>query len=134
MATNTGITVAFFLAMIGGLIITVTSVINTVWFSYGAESFGGYGNYMRSVMDGYHNFMGSNAGSNGFLASLSLIGVICGVIVLMSAIMLRVSPQQHVVWSIVIIAFSVASFFGMGGFFIGAILGIVAGAFDLSIR
>jgi predicted benzoate:H+ symporter BenE len=38
------------------------------------------------------------------------------------------------IWAIVIIVFSAISFVGMGGFFIGAILGIIGGAFDLSIR
>lgn len=55
--TNTATMVAFVLALIGGLIVLVTSVINAVWFSYRATSFGGYGSYMRGVMDGYHSFM-----------------------------------------------------------------------------
>lgn len=132
--TNTATMIAFVLALIGGLIVLVTSVINAVWFSYGATSFGGYGSYMRGVMDGYHSFMGSNASSTGFFASLSIIGVVCGVIVVMSAILLQVNPRQHVIWAVVIIAFSAISFVGMGGFFIGAILGIFAGVFDLSLK
>ena len=132
--TNTATTVAFLLALVGGLIVLISSIVNAVWFSYGASSFGGYGSYMRGVMDGYHNFMGSNADSTGFLASLSIVGVVCGVIVVMSAIMLKVNPRQHVVWAVIIIAFSALSFVGMGGFFIGAIIGIIAGVFDLSLR
>jgi bacteriorhodopsin len=60
--------------------------------------------------------------------------VICGVIVLMSAIMLKVQPQQHMIWAIVIIVFSAVSFVGMGGYFIGAVLGIVGGLFVLATR
>ena len=37
--TNTATMIAFVLALIGGLIVLVTSVINAVWFSYGATSF-----------------------------------------------------------------------------------------------
>jgi hypothetical protein len=37
-------------------------------------------------------------------------------------------------WAIVIIVFSVVSFVGMGGFFIGALLGIIGGAFVLFTR
>ena len=85
-------------------------------------------------MDGYHNFMGNNGNSYGFLAGISLVAVICGVIVLMAAIMLRVQPQQKVIWAIVIIVFSAVSFVGMGGFFIGAILGIVGGLFVFATR
>jgi len=54
--------------------------------------------------------------------------------VIMSAIMLRVHPQEHMTWAIVIIVFSAVSFVGMGGFFIGALLGIIGGAFDLSVN
>ena len=132
--TNTATMVAFVMALIGGLIVFVTSVINAVWFSYGATAFGGYGSYMRGVMDGYHSFMGNSASSTGFFTSLSIIGLVCGVIVVMSTIVLQVNPRQHVVWAVVIIAFSAISFVGMGGFFIGAILGIIAGVFDLSLR
>lgn len=134
MATNSGITFAYIVSGLGGLIILVTSILNVVWFSYGAPDFGGYGGYMRGVINGYHDFMGSYSSSYGFLASISLVAVICGVIVLMGAIMLRVQPHQHTSWAIVIIVFSAISFVGMGGYFIGALLGIVGGAFTLSIR
>lgn len=136
MATNTniGTTFAFILSLLGGLIIAIISIINVVWFSGGATGFGAYGSYMRGAMDGYHNFMGTYATSNTFFVGLSLVAVVCGVIVLMSAILLQVQPHQHTVWAIVIIAFSIISFVGMGGYFVGAILGIVGGAFVLATR
>ena len=134
MATNIGTTFAYIVSLVGGLIILIASILNVVWYSSGAPNFGGYGSYVGGMMDGYHNFMGSYGGSYGFLAGISLVGVICGVIVLMGAIMLRVQPRDHMIWAIVIIVFSAISFVGMGGFFIGAILGIIGGAFDLSIR
>ncbi|MGD0995442.1 MAG: DUF6114 domain-containing protein [Candidatus Bathyarchaeia archaeon] len=134
MTANQGITFAYIVSLVGGLIILIASILNVVWYSSGAPNFGGYGSFMRGMMDGYHNFMGSYGGSYGFLAGISLVGVICGVIVLMGAIMLRVQPRDHMIWAIVIIVFSAISFVGMGGFFIGAILGIIGGAFDLSIR
>jgi hypothetical protein len=134
MATNIGTTFAFIVSLIGGLIITIVSALNVVWYSSGAQNFGGYGGYMRGMMNGYHNFMGNYGGSYGFLAGISLVAVICGVIVLMSAIMLKVQPQQPMIWAIVIIVFSVVSFVGMGGYFIGAVLGIVGGLFVLTTR
>jgi hypothetical protein len=134
MATNIGTIFAFIVSLVGGLIILIASALNVVWYSSGASNFGGYGSYMRGMMDGYHNFMGSYGGSYGFLAGISLVAVICGVIVLMSAIMLRAQPHQHMLWAIVIIVFSAVSFVGMGGYFIGAILGIIGGAFVLATR
>jgi hypothetical protein len=50
------------------------------------------------------------------------------------AAMLRAHPQEHTMWGIVIIIFSALSFVGMGGFFIGALLGIIGGAFAISYR
>ncbi len=122
------------MSLVGGLVIFVVSLLNVVWFSSGATGFGGYGSYMRGMMDGYHNFMGNYASSTSFFAELSVVAVICGVIVLFGAIMLKVQPNQQVSWAIIIIAFSAVSFVGMGGYFIGAILGIVGGAFVLATR
>jgi hypothetical protein len=134
MATNIGTIFAFIVSLVGGLIILIASALNVVWYSSGASNFGGYGSYMRGMMGGYHNFMGIYGGSYGFLAGISLVAVICGVIVLMSAIMLKVQPQQPMIWAIVTIVFSAVSFVGMGGYFIGAILGIIGGAFVLATR
>jgi hypothetical protein len=134
MATNQGITFAYIVSLIGGLIILIASILNVLWYSSGASNFGGYGIYVGGMMDGYHNFMGTYGSSYGFLAGISLVAVICGVIVVMSAIILRLNPQQHMIWAIVIIVFSAVSFVGMGGFFIGAILGIVGGLFVIATR
>ena len=95
MATNQGTTLAFIVSLIGGLIIFIFSILNVVWFSSGASNFGGYGSFMRGMMDGNHNFMGSYASSTSFFAGLSLVAVICSVIVIIGAVMLRVQPHQH---------------------------------------
>jgi hypothetical protein len=64
------------------------------------------------------------------------IAFVSGIIVLVSAIMLNKRPEQATRWGVLTLIFSVASFFGgfgwsRGGFFIGAILGIVGGALAL---
>ena len=134
MATNQGLTFAFIVSLIGGLIVLIVSFLNFVWFLSGAQNFGGYGSYMRGAMDGYHGFMGTYGSSNTFLAGISVVALVCGVIMLIGAIMLKVDPHQSKLWAILIIVFSVISFVGMGGYFIGAILGIIGGGFELSIR
>jgi len=134
MATNQGLTFAFIVSLVGGLIVLIASTVNFVWFLSGTQNFGGFGNFMRGAMDGYHGFMGSYASSNSFLAGISVVGLVCGVIVLIGAIMLKADPHQSTIWAIIIIAFSVVSFVGMGGYFIGAVLGIVGGAFVLATR
>ncbi len=134
MVTNQGLTFAFIVSLVGGLIVFIASLVNFVWFLSGAVNFGGFGNFMRGAMGGYHGFMGSYGTSNSFLAGISVVGLVCGVIVLIGAIMLKVDPHQSTIWAIIIIAFSLVSFVGMGGYFIGAVLGIVGGAFVLATR
>jgi hypothetical protein len=134
MATNQGPILSYVLSLIGGLIILIASIVNLVWFGSGAPYWGGFGGYMSGMMDGYHNFMGSYGSSYGFLAGISLLSLICGIIIVIGAVMLRVQPRKHMIWATVIIVFSALSFVGMGGYFIGAILGIIGGAFALSFR
>jgi hypothetical protein len=57
------------------------------------------------------------------------LGVVFGVIVIVSAIMLNNKPQEHVTWGSLIVLFSVLSIFGsaMGGFGVGLALGLVGG-------
>jgi hypothetical protein len=67
----------------------------------------------------------------GILTGVGLFGLISGLIVLGSGIMLRVNPGQSVVFGLLILIFSVLSFLGSGGFVIGAILGIIGGIMTL---
>ncbi len=134
LSTSQAFTLAFALSLIGALIVLVVSILNLVWFGTGASFLGGYGGYMHGMMDGYHNFMGNYASSTGFFAGISVVSLICGIILVVTAAMLWVHPQTHVIWAVVIIVFSAVSFVGMGGYFIGAILGIIGGAVALSYK
>jgi hypothetical protein len=134
LASNQGTAFGFIVSLFGGLIIFIISTLNVLWFSSGTGNFGGYGTAMRGAMNGYHNFMGTYSSSSSFFAGLSVVALICGIIVVIGAIMLRVQPHQHLPWAILIVAFSAVSFVGMGGYFIGAVLGIIGGAFELTIR
>ena len=136
MAENkdVGTTFAFVVALIGGIIITIFSALNVLYYSSGTSNLGGYGGYIRGMMAGNHNFFGAYSTSNSFLAGVSLLAVICGVIVMMGAILLTIQPHQHVIWAIVILAFSLVSFVGMGGYFIGATLGVIGAVFELTVN
>jgi predicted benzoate:H+ symporter BenE len=86
------------------------------------------------MMGNYHGFMGIYGASAMFLAVISIIGLISGVIMVIGAAMLKAHPQEHAMWGTVMIVFSAISFVGMGGFFIGALLGIIGGACAISYR
>ena len=60
------------------------------------------------------------------------MSLVCGVIVVFAALVLRVHPQEHVMWGIAIVVFSAVSFVGMGGYFVGAAFGILGGALALT--
>jgi len=76
--------------------------------------------------------MGSAGFPFGLMAGFMLVGIVAGIIVLIGAFMLNSRPSEHMAWGIVILIFSVISFLGMGGFVIGAILGITGGALAMS--
>jgi Family of unknown function (DUF6114) len=62
---------------------------------------------------------------SGFVGAIAVFGLICGIVVLASAVALRLKPNHRQTWGILILVFSILSFFGTGGLGIGAVLGIV---------
>lgn len=62
------------------------------------------------------------------------IGVVSSIVIIVSALMLANNPERAGYLGVVIIALSIVSLFSMGGFIIGAILGIVGGALALTIK
>jgi hypothetical protein len=68
---------------------------------------------------------------SGVLGVMGSFGLVCGGVVLMSAVMLLAKVGQWRTWGVLTLVFSVLSFLGLGGFLIGAILGIVGGILTL---
>jgi hypothetical protein len=68
---------------------------------------------------------------SGFVGLMGVFGLVTGAIVLVSSVMILTNSGQPRTWSILILVFSVLSFISMGGFVVGAILGIVGGALVL---
>jgi len=63
-----------------------------------------------------------------FSIGLGIFGLISGIIVVISSIMLNSEPENHAKWGTLILIFSVLSIFGgMGGYGIGLILGVIGG-------
>jgi len=125
---------AFILSLIGGILMLVGGLISSFWFMSGGLGLGGMMGGFGGMMGGYQSMMGSFGVSFGLMAGLSLIGLISGILVIVGALMLNARPTEHTAWGMIILVFSIISLVGIGGFFIGAILGIVGGAFALSWR
>ena len=65
------------------------------------------------------------------VGGMGAFGLVSGIIVAGSAVMLQTNPDRQRTWGVLILVFSVLSFLGMGGFVVGAVLGIVGGALVL---
>ena len=61
-------------------------------------------------------------------ASLTAVGLVCGVLALLGALMLYIKPANKKAWGMLVIVFSIPSVVMGGGFIIGFILGIIGGA------
>jgi hypothetical protein len=75
---------------------------------------------------------GSAGNSTVPFATLTAVGLICGIIVLIGALLLHSKPVNKKTWGIIIAVFSVPSVIMGGGFIIGFILGIIGGVKALS--
>lgn len=71
---------------------------------------------------------------SGIVGIMGTFGLICGVIVLFSAVMILAKLGDRRTWGILILIFSILSFVGLGGFIAGAILGMVGGILTLRWR
>ena len=123
------ISIGFILSLIGGILIFVSSAISTVWFAFGSSPFG-YGDFW-GMMSGFHSMIGFN---NEYLLSFSVLGLVCGVIVVIGSFLLNLRPLEHATWGVIVLIFSAVSFVSMGGWFVGAALGIAGGVLAIVWR
>ncbi|MBI4258896.1 MAG: hypothetical protein HY619_08065 [Thaumarchaeota archaeon] len=114
-------TTAYALSLVAGILMMVSGAVTT-FLAYSWAPF--WGGMMGGRMMGF--------GPTWMFGGISLLGLASGAVVVISAILLRSRPKEYNTWGILILIFSILSFFGMGGFFIGAIIGIVGGALALS--
>jgi hypothetical protein len=68
---------------------------------------------------------------SGVVGVMGAFGLATGAIVLVSAIMLLAKVGRPRTWGILVLVFSILSFIGLGGFIVGAILGVVGGILAL---
>ena len=136
-------TVAFVLSLLAGIFILLgggmTSMMG-LWFGayqgqypyYGGmmggyNGYGGYG-WMFNMMNGYGGY-GMMRGLGIGFGFMGILGLVFGIIVIVSAVMLYNRSAEHTTWGVLVLIFSVLSVFGsmMGGFEIGVILGVIGG-------
>lgn len=122
--------VAFALSLVGGILILIGGGMVMMWAVAGTPVWDGP---MGNMMGSYSGIMsGTGFSGTSFFTGMAVFGLITGALVLIGAVMLYGRPQQASTWGIMILVFSALSLFGMGGFFIGAIIGLVGGILALS--
>lgn len=94
------------------------------------------GRFVGGMMGGLGGMMGGFGYGYGpaLVLSLTVVGIICGALVVVGAAMIRARPGEHVAWGVVVLVFSLVSFVDTGGLYVGAILGVIGGAFALGYR
>ena len=118
---------ASIIALAGGLIITLSGVLFVAVSAFVLP------NLTYSSITVPHGLSASAIPGliSGFVGLMGIFGLVSGAIVLVSSVMLLTNSGQPRTWSVLILVFSVLSFVGMGGFIVGAVLGIVGGALVL---
>ncbi|MCP8322816.1 MAG: DUF6114 domain-containing protein [Candidatus Methylarchaceae archaeon HK02M2] len=120
--------VPFALSFTAGILILLGGVWGWVWMSgetvhWGNMPFG----MMDEWMHGWEDMMHGIGFTDETFGIFSIIGLISGILILLSSVLLYSKPKDHIAWGIVIIIFSALSLFGMGGFVLGALLGLAGG-------
>lgn len=110
----------FILSLTGGIIILIGGIVSLLWLVVGfPPSFDPLAD-LRNIV-GEEEF-------RSFQIRYTVAGLSSGIAVILTSLMLRMRPQESKRWGIMIIALSVMSILGMGGFVFGMVLGIIGGA------
>ncbi len=127
----------YILSLTAGVLILVGSGMMMFWVSgsspYWGGMIGGMMNRWQGMMSGWQAMMRST-GIGTWFWGISLLGFVSGIVVILGAFMLYSQPRQAATWGSLILIFSLLSFLGMGGFFIGAVLGLVGGLLAVTWR
>ena len=122
--------IAFGLSLASGILILLGSGLGMGWALMGRPYFGGFyggmmgGSYYPYMMGGYYG---------SYFSVFGIIGLVSGIVILASALLMRSRPYpERRTFGVLILVFSLVSLAGMGGFFIGAVLGIVGGILALA--
>lgn len=134
MSSHQTPSIAFILSLIGGILMLIGGIASSLWFMSGGYNSDYSGMMGPGMMGGYQSMMQGFGVPLGYTSGLSLIGLIAGILVTIGAVMLSARPRESATWGIIILVFSIISLLGMGGFYIGTLLGIAGGALALSFR
>jgi len=128
-------TTAYILSLIAGILIIVSSSFTAFWtYTWLVSWDAPYISRMQGAMMPHWGdwVLSPLTFVRMTFTVIAVLSLVSGIVILVSALLLRSRPKEHTSWGTLILIFSILSFFGMGGFFIGALLGIIGGALAIS--
>lgn len=112
-------TAGFVLGLIGGIFILLNALLIIA---------------AAAIFAGLSGLPGMPAGASDIVTIYAAIGLIFALLVLVGAVLMYMRPQQHVMWGVVVLLFSLFSIIIGGGFIIGLILGLVGGILGIVFK
>jgi hypothetical protein len=131
IARTNGTSPAAILSMIGGALMLAGGIIMlSIWSWIGAPGWGpmmgGYGGMMTAMR---------GAGYFGWMAgTVSALSLATGAVVIVGGYFIYRKPESSTAWGAGILVASIIGLFGMGGFIVGPVFGIVGGIMALAKR
>lgn len=128
-------TASFILSLTGGILILIVGLVLVMVLAVAPQS--GSGSNEISFRLAGLSLASLTASELWFglgAVYLLIFGVGFGSLVVFSAVMLYQRPKQHVIWSVLVLVFSLGSFFSTGGFIVGLVLGIIGGVLGIVWR
>jgi hypothetical protein len=121
---------AWILALVGGILIVLSGAL---LLGVGAFVLP-HVDYANVAVPTGFDAAGIPALVSGMVGTMGAIGLVSGAIVMVAAVMLLRGTSSWRAWSALILAFSILSFVGLGGFVLGAVLGMIGGILALRYR
>lgn len=122
MSSNQKPVPAIVLSSLSGIFIIIGTVICSFFWNPSRPM-----SWLDAILPGWEENM-QRWNVSGFAFAVTLLGIVFGAVIIVSAITLYTDPKRHQTWGTWIIALSTISILtSMGGLGIGLILGIIGG-------
>jgi hypothetical protein len=122
---------AFLLSLIGGVLILIGSFVILGLGILGAFGMGFTRSMMGHMFGMMEGFGMAGVLSGVLVSAVSVIGIASGIIVIYGAFSVKNKLEGRTTWGALILTFSLISLLSLGGFLVGAILGILGGILAL---
>jgi hypothetical protein len=117
--------------MLGGLLILGGGI--SMWLVVYLLTSNSAPGIVQGALGAGYSMLQKSGFSEGFDYVLAVsTGIVSGILIVYASLMLRARPERALAWGRVILVFSFVSLVGIGGFGIGAVLGILGGAMAYS--